>query len=78
MSSGVVIKVTSGNCRGLQKLKKVKQVMGRLKDIHSNIIFLQEMHLALKEDSRIRRRWRGTVFFSTFQFSGERGHDSRP
>lgn len=66
MTSGLHVKFTSWNCRGLQKIKKVKQVMRRLKDIQSKIIFLQETHLAVKEDSRIRRRWRGEVFSAPF------------
>ena len=66
MTSGLDIKFTSWNCRGLQKLKKVKQVMGRLKDLQSRIIFLQETHLGAKQDLRIRRRWQGEVFSAHF------------
>lgn len=40
--------------------------MGRLTDLQSKIIFLQETHLALNEDIRIRRRWRGEVFSAPF------------
>ena len=66
MSKDLEIKFTSWNCRGLQKLKKVKQVMRRLKDLHSNIIFLQETHLDGKDDLKIRRRWQGEVFSAPF------------
>ena len=66
MTSVLGIKMSSWNCRGLQKLKKVKQVMGRLKDMQSQIIFLQETHLAGKEDLKIKRRWRGEVFSAPF------------
>ena len=30
------------NCRGLDKLKKIKQVMGRIKELHEKINFLQQ------------------------------------
>lgn len=66
MSNVLEIKMTSWNCRGLQKLKKVKQVMRRLKDMHSKIIFLQETHLTGKEDLKIKRRWQGEVFSAPF------------
>lgn len=66
MSSGLEIKFTYWNCRGL---KKVKQVMGRLKDVPSKIIFLQETHLT---DLKVRRRWQGEVF-SAFLTSQARG-----
>lgn len=66
MTSGLEIKFTSWNCRGLQKIKKLKQVMGRLTDLQSKVIFLQETHLSSKEDIRIRRRWRGEVFSAPF------------
>ena len=66
MAREVEVKFTSWNCRGLQKIKKVKQVMGRLKDMHSNIVFLQETHLAPNEDIKIKKRWRGEVFSAPF------------
>lgn len=46
--------------------KKVKQVMGRLTNLQSKIIIIQETHLAAKEDTRIRQRWRGEVFSAPF------------
>ena len=61
MTGELEIKFTSWNCRGLQKIKKVKEVMARLKSINPQIIFLQETHLTAQEDIRIRRRWQGRV-----------------
>lgn len=66
MSSGLEIKFSSWNCRGLQILTKVKQVMGRLKDVQSKIIFLQETHLAVSEELSVKRRWRGAVYSAPF------------
>ena len=66
MSVGVNLKFISWNCRGLQKLKKVKQVMNKIKDLDSKIVFLQETHLLNEEDKRVRRRWQGSVFTAPF------------
>lgn len=66
MSNEVRLKFTSWNCRGLQKLEKVKQVIHRLKIMHSKIVFLQETHLLRKENSKIRKRWQGQVFSASF------------
>lgn len=62
MSGGVKIKISSWNCRGLQKLKKVKQVMTKVKSIHSDIMLLQETHLLSSQETRIRRRWQGNIY----------------
>lgn len=82
MSNEIKIKMTSWNCRGLGKLKKVKQVMNRIKSMQSKIVFLQETHLMCNDDLKIRRRWRGSVFSAMFN-SQSRGvttlvHESIP
>lgn len=66
MSGGLRIKISSWNCRGLQKLKKVKQVMTRMKSIHSDIMLLQETHLLSSEEAKIRRRWQGNIYSAPF------------
>lgn len=60
------LNLVSWNCRGLQKLKKLKQVMNKIKDIDSKIVFLQETHLLEEDNKKIRRRWQGSVFTSSF------------
>ena len=40
--------------------------MGRLKDLQSKVIFLQETHLEVGGDLKIRRRWQGLVFSAPF------------
>lgn len=42
--------ITSWNVRGLGKLSKVKQVMHRLKQFKTTIVFLQETHLLSSEE----------------------------
>lgn len=60
------IKFSSWNCRGLQKLKKVKQVMSRLKSMHSDVVFLQETHLLCGREAKIRRKWHGSMYSAPF------------
>lgn len=60
------LRFTSWNVRGLNKLTKLKQVMNRLKNLHSKIIFLQEVHLTISEIKHVRRRWTGQVVHATY------------
>lgn len=62
MSKGVNINFVSWNCRGLQQIRKIKQVMNKLKDMDSKIVFLQETHLPEEGNIKIQRRWQGTLF----------------
>ncbi len=56
----------SWNVRGLRKLVKLKQVMTRIKQLNSKIIFLQETHLLSNETTRLRRRLPGQVIACSF------------
>lgn len=82
MSVDLKVRITSWNCRGLQKTKKVKQVMNRIKILQSKIIFLQETHLTQEDELKVRRRWKGRILSAPFT-SQARGvmiliHDSIP
>lgn len=66
MSSILKVKFTSWNCRGLNKITKVKQVMNRIKFLQSKIIFLQETHLLSGDISKIKRRWQGQVLSAPY------------
>uniref|UniRef100_A0A096LX15 Reverse transcriptase domain-containing protein n=1 Tax=Poecilia formosa TaxID=48698 RepID=A0A096LX15_POEFO len=82
MSQTVKCNFISWNCRGLQRLQKVKQVMNRLKEMESKIIFLQETHLLDEDNLKVRRRWRGNIYTAPFT-SHSRGvmtliHESVP
>ena len=57
---------TSWNVRGLNKLTKLKQVMNRLKNLHSKIIFLQEIHMTATEIKKVQHRWPGQVIHATY------------
>lgn len=60
------LEFTSWNVRGLNKLTKLKQVMNRIKNLHSKIIFLQEIHITVTEIKRVQRRWPGQVIHATY------------
>lgn len=60
------ITISSWNIRGLNNLVKLKQVMGRLKQMKSNIVFLQETHLVKDDISRVTKRWPGQVYYASF------------
>lgn len=60
------LKLTSWNVRGLNKLTKLKQLMNRLKNRHSKIIFLQETHITIAEIKQVQRRWPGQVIYATY------------
>lgn len=62
----VNLKFTSWNVRGLVKLAKVKQVITRLKQIKSSVVYLQETHLLSDEVMKIKRRWPGQVISASY------------
>lgn len=66
MTQKYEIQYTSWNCRGLQKNRKIKQVMNRIKDLGSKIVFLQETHTLEEENIKISRRWQGSLYASSF------------
>lgn len=66
MMDSFKLKITSWNCRGLNKIAKIKQVMSRIKFLQSKIIFLQETHLLSGDTSKIKRRWQGQVFSAPY------------
>lgn len=63
---------TSWNVRGMVKLAKMKQVLNRIKQIKSSVVYLQETHLLLDEVIRVKRRWSGQVI-SASHLSHTRG-----
>lgn len=66
MSSNVNLKFTSWNVRGLVKLAKMKQVLSRIKQIKSLVVYLQETHLLSNEVIKIKRRWPGQVISASY------------
>lgn len=49
MSSDSNLELISWNVRGLRKFIKLKEVMKRLKQYHSKVVFIQETHLLVSK-----------------------------
>lgn len=56
----------SWNVRGLRKLVKLKQVISRLKQLKTQIAFLQETHLLSSELAPLKRRWPGQIIAASY------------
>lgn len=50
----------------MAKLIKLKQVITRIKQLDSSIVFIQESHLLKDDLLKVRRRWPGQVFSYCF------------
>lgn len=74
MSVELEVKITSWNCKGLQKTKKVKQAINRIKILQSKTVFFQETHLTHDDELKMRRRWKGKTV-SPLYLSGKACHD---
>lgn len=66
MSSNLNLKFTSWNVRGMGKLAKIKQVLSRVKQLKSLVVYLQETHLLSDEVIKIKRRWPGQVISASY------------
>lgn len=60
------IRFTSWNVKGLGGPIKRARVFSHLKNLNTNIAFLQETHLRLCDHTRLRKPWIWQVFYSTF------------
>lgn len=65
--SGGVIRFSSWNCNGLNQPIKRSKVLGHLRHLGVHIAFLQETHLKPSDHTRLRKRWVGQVYHSSFQ-----------
>lgn len=65
-SRGISVNIVSWNVRGLGGPIKRSRVFSHLKNLNSDIIFLQETHLQVKDHVRLRKPWTGQVFHSNF------------
>lgn len=63
------IRLISWNLNGLHSPIKRKKVLTYLKKNKSDICFLQETHLCMKEHEKLGRLWGGQIFFSSYTTS---------
>ena len=61
-----VINITSWNVRGLNNSSKRDKIFSHLRDLHADILFLQEMHIKHTEALKLRCSWIRQIFQSTF------------
>lgn len=66
LSSGTPIRFLSWNIRGMGTPIKRNKVFTHLKQLKSDIVFLQETHLRLKDHHRLQVPWIGHVYHSNF------------
>lgn len=66
MGGDIRINMISWNVRGLRKIVKLKQVMSRLKQLKTQIAFIQETHLLSNEYIPLKRRWSGQIISASY------------
>ncbi len=66
MSGGSAVRFISWNVRGLNGPVKRARIFSHLKRLHTEIAFLQEMHLRIQDQALLRKNWVGQVFHSSF------------
>lgn len=52
--------------RGLNNLTKHKQVLNRIKQMKSNIVFIQETHLPREDIKNVNKKWPGKIYSTCF------------
>ena len=57
MSETGKVKCLTWNCRGMGNLKKIKQVMNRIKQSQAKAVFLQETLMMTENTVKIKRRF---------------------
>ena len=68
----MLLKLCTFNCRGLQDPVKRRKVFYYMRNIDSNIIFLQETHSDIKDEKFWNTQWGESAWFSSFA-SNSRG-----
>lgn len=61
------LKLVSWNVKGLNHPVKRKKVFSHLKQLKTEIAFLQETHIRCSDNSRLLTGWLGQGFHSSFQ-----------
>jgi len=60
------VRLVTWNVRGLNGPVKRSRVFAHLKSLKAGVVFLQETHLRVKGQVRLRKGWVGQVFHSGF------------
>lgn len=65
--NGCSVKLVSWNVKSLNHPVKRKKVFAHLKDLKTDIAFLQETHLRVPDHCRLKNKWVGQTFHSSFK-----------
>lgn len=65
--------VVSYNVKGLYNPIKRQKIMDQLKNMHSDIVYLQETHLSDDEHKKLSKSWASQVFYSSYSSGHKRG-----
>lgn len=65
-AGGAAVRFTSFNVKGLNGPIKRARIFAHLKKLNTDIAFLQETHLRITDQARLRKSWVGQVFHSNF------------
>ena len=65
-NTGTPIRFITWNVKGMNHPNKRSRVFSHLKHLKAEIIFLQETHLRIADQTRLRKPWIGQVFHSSF------------
>lgn len=65
-TAGTTLRFVSWNVKGMGNIIKLQRVMTHLDQLKGDIYFVQETHMLNKYVARLKRRWVGDVFHSTF------------
>ena len=68
----MLIKLSTFNCRGLQDYVKRRKIFHYIRNIESDIIFLQETHCDKKDENVWKTQWGESSWFSSYS-SNSRG-----
>lgn len=71
--SGTPLRFISWNIRGMGNPVKRSKVFAHLKRLNSDLVFLQETHLRVKDQCRLHCPWVGQVFHSNFNSKARGG-----
>lgn len=58
--------IITWNVRGFGSIYKRHRINAQLKRQHVHIVFLQESHLTATEAAKLRRKWKGQVFSTSY------------
>ena len=68
----MALTLSTFNCRGIQDTFKRKKIFHYLRSVKSDIIFLQETHSTLNDESFWKTQWGAQAWFSSYA-SNSRG-----